>query len=47
MRLLLFVGPVIEATCFHLTQKHTKGGQILFAIWILITLLSAAIGAML
>lgn len=47
MRLLLLVGPIIVATCFRLTQEHKKGGPILFSTWILVTLLSAAIGAML
>ena len=47
MQLLLLIGPVIVATCFRHTQKNKKGGLILFFAWTFVTLLSAAIGAML
>ena len=47
MILLLLVGPIIVTTCFHLTRKHKKDHRILLFTWVFITLLSAAIGAVL
>lgn len=47
MRLLLFVGPIIVAGCFRITQQSKKGGVLLSFVWLAVFILSAAIGALL